>query len=296
VDTVGAPLRLTDALPADDGVARVRSRVGCAAGVPFQVEGRRDVVEAVHYVMADLFADQHSHSPVPAAATLRYDVTDTAVLVDDRRFEVGSAAEAVEMVQWHLNQTVVAQATRTMTGLHAAAATWDGHLVVLPAESGSGKSTTVAGLVRAGWQYVTDEACLIDPETLRVLPYPKPIGLERASWRLFPGVRRPFEPHGTWLVPACSLGTAGVGVPNVPAAVVVPRYDPSGTTRLRRLSAGQVVMELAQSTFAFNEDGARHLRVLARLARQAPGYLLTIADLDEAVELLSCVAVLDETR
>jgi len=262
----------------------------------FQVVGRMDVVDAANHLMADLLADGQESGPVPSRSVLRYEVTDSAVVVDGRRFEVWSAAEAIETIQWHLNQTLVAQATTTMTGLHAAAAAHDGRLIVLPAESGSGKSTTVAGLVRAGWQYITDEACLIDPQTLVVQPYPKPIGLERGSWRLFPEVTRFLEPHGTWLVPATSLGTAGVGEGSVPAAVVTPRYEPGGTTRLHRLSPGELVMELAQSTFSFNEDGGRHLRVLARLARTVPGYVLTIADLDEAVELLGCVAEMDNSR
>ena len=295
---MGAPVSTTRAPAVEDGAGQLRSRVGTAVGMRFQVAGPQAVVEAAHHLMAALFADHDVEASAPAAPAdlLRYDVTESAVVVDGRRFEVWSAAEAVEMIQWHLNQTVVARAARSMTGLHAAAAAHDGRLIVLPAESGSGKSTTVAGLVRAGWQYATDEACVIDPETLRVLPYPKPIGLERGSWRLFPGVPRPIEPHGTWLVPAASLGTAGVCGALVPAAVVTPRYEPGGTTRLHRISPGELVMELAQSTFSFNEDGGRHLRVLARLARRVPGYVLTISDLDEAVELLGCVAAIEETR
>ncbi|HEX5532293.1 MAG TPA: hypothetical protein VFX33_00965 [Actinomycetales bacterium] len=293
---MGAPVRTPRAPAVEDGAAQARSRVGAAVGMRFQVVGPKVVVDAAHDLMADLFADDYVSAPATSADLLRYHVTDSAVIVNGRRFEVCSAAEAVETMQWHLNQTVVAHATRTMTGLHAAAAAQGGRLVVLPAQSGSGKSTTVAGLVRAGWQYVTDEACLIDSETLRVLPYPKPIGLERGSWRLFPGVPRPVEPHGTWLVPAASLGNAGVCEAQVPAAVVTPRYEPGETTRLHRLSPGELVMELAQSTFSFNEDGGRHLRVLARLARRVPGFRLTISDLDEAVELLGCVAAMEGAR
>jgi len=279
------------------GQALASSRIGVAVGVRFQVVGAEDVVRAAHQLMTDLFTDdRYLAEPVSAepADLLVYGVSESAVVVDDRRFDIRSTAEAIETIQWHLNQVVVERCIRTMTGLHAAGAARDGRLVLLPAESGSGKSTTVAGLVRAGWQYLSDEACLIDSATLEVQPYPKPVGLERGSWRLFPDVSRLVEPHGTWLVPSGCLGTGGVCGPMVPAAVVSPRYEPGRKTALRRVSPGELVMDLAQSTFSFNMDGTRHLRVLARLAREIPGYVLTVSSLPEAVELLGAVAAARE--
>ncbi|MGZ4655306.1 hypothetical protein, partial [Oryzihumus sp.] len=74
-----------------------------------------------------------------------------------------------------------------------------------------------------------------------------------------------------------------------PAAVVAPRYRAGAATSLRRMSPGEVVLEMAESAFAFRADPARNLEALAQLARQVPGYRLTISRLDHAVALIDLV-------
>src|SRR5262249_58546343 len=71
-------------------------------------------------------------------------------------------------------------------GIHAGGVALDGTAVALPAAMESGKSTLTAGLVRAGYAYLTDEAVMLDWETSAVIPFPKPISLDPGSWRLFP--------------------------------------------------------------------------------------------------------------
>ena len=87
-------------------------------------------------------------------------------------------------LHWRLNQLAIAS-TSTRVLLHASAVRRTDGVAVFPAESNSGKSTLAAGLVRAGFGYVTDEAVAIDPAQGRVVPFPKPISLDPGSWPLF---------------------------------------------------------------------------------------------------------------
>ena len=48
--------------------------------------------------------------------------------------------------------------------LHAAAAVKDGRVVVVAAERDTGKSTTIAHLVKRGWAFVTDETVSLAPD------------------------------------------------------------------------------------------------------------------------------------
>lgn len=65
--------------------------------------------------------------------------------------------------------------------LHAGAVERDDSIVVVAGPSGRGKSTLTAALVQRGFAYLTDEVVAVDPETLGVLPYPKPFDLDRSS-------------------------------------------------------------------------------------------------------------------
>ena len=58
--------------------------------------------------------------------------------------------------------------------VHAAAAARDGQAVLIAGPSGSGKSSTLVGLVDAGWQAVSEDLCAIDlrDEVPRVWPGP----------------------------------------------------------------------------------------------------------------------------
>ena len=53
----------------------------------------------------------------------------------------------------------VAETSKTRVFIHAGVVGWRGRAIVLPGKTFSGKSTLVAGLVRAGARYYSDELC-----------------------------------------------------------------------------------------------------------------------------------------
>lgn len=190
-------------------------------------------------------------------------------------------AGCLDIIQWHVNQQVIDGIGDRETGIHAACAMRAGHVILLPGESGAGKSTTVAGLARRGWAYVTDETAVISDSTLHVTPYHKPIALDRGAWPLFPD-ETTLRSEDSCLVPAPRLGAA-LGPGGRLTAVVAPTYQPRASARVEALSPAALVMLLAQCTFSFSAAGARHLRTLAVIAREIPGYRLVVGDLEQAV-------------
>jgi hypothetical protein len=195
----------------------------------------------------------------------------------------------LDLLEWYINQQVIEGLHDGVTGIHASAASRAGQLVVMPAMSGSGKSTTVAALVRAGWDYFTDELVLLDHRTLTVSAYPKPIALNTGSWPLFPEATGGLRSEESCLVPASALGGV-VAKPGPVTLVVCPQYTKGAATRLEPLSPADVTMLIAQSTFVFNLNGAANLRATAAVARTAPGYRLIIGDLDDAVAAIDELA------
>ncbi len=188
---------------------------------------------------------------------------------------------------WHLNQSVIESSVDRHVLLHASAAVRCGMTVILPADQESGKTTTVAGLLREGFEYVTDEAVAIRPEDCAIEPFPKSLSLDAGSWSLFPDCR-PTTHTGwmtQWQVPAKALGAgvlAGLAAP--PRIIVFPRYVAGARTALEPVTRGEAVQELARMTFHFRRHPQRNLAVLRRVAARARAARLVIGSLDEAVE------------
>lgn len=225
--------------------------------------------------------------PTPRGrASLRY---DGATLLAD-----ATPPHLVATLLWHVNQEVLARSGDAVL-LHAAAAERDGAAVLLPGRSGSGKTTLVAGLLRAGLRYLTDEAVAVDPDTLAVKPFHKPLSVDPGSFEVLADLRPPADeaPPWTeggpqWHVPAAAFGPDRLAPVASPALVVSPRHEPGAAVTVEALTPGETLLLLADNTFAFAAAPRRNLGALAAVAESAPGYRLVGGDLDECV-----AAVLD---
>jgi hypothetical protein len=244
----------------------------------------------------EIFSDLAYAAPQPD----RYRLLDTGAASLNHRYVLLHGEDliaatswldrALAVLLWHVNQQVVRRSASRHVLVHAAAATTvDGPAVMLPAPAESGKSTTVAGLVQAGFGYLTDEVVAIDPITLAAQPYAKPLSIDRGSWQVLARLR-PWHADrisGQWQVPAGRIRPGAVSGPAPVRLVVAPAYRRGAVTTLQPVSRGQMLLTLADSTFAFREAPERNLRVLARLLAGCDCYRLTVGDLDEAVRLVS---------
>src|SRR5437867_5211182 len=73
-------------------------------------------------------------------------------------------------------QLYVAAGARRRLFVHAGVIGWRGRAIVIPGRSGSGKTSLVAALVRAGATYYSDEFAVFD-EQGRVYPYARPLSI-----------------------------------------------------------------------------------------------------------------------
>lgn len=195
-------------------------------------------------------------------------------------------------VLWHINHQAVTTNSQVLL-LHAACAEQEGRAVILPAPADSGKTTLVAGLVRRGLRYITDEAvalCLHGDR--RVLPYPKPLTIERGSWDVLADLRPAVEEivpgyvAGQWHVSPEAIRRGATGDRAIPRFVVVPRYAADGPTTLTPLKRVEALRLLAESTFNLETFGRRGFETLARLVRDCDCYQLSVADLERACQLV----------
>ena len=218
-----------------------------------------------------------------------------------RRFELRLGSDTVQrvdhagsMLDWLIGD-ITHKCVEQLNGyvaIHAGVVALDGGAVVLPARPDSGKTTTVAGLTRAGFSYLTDEVAVVDVRTGIVDPFPRPLVMEPSSLDVLDGLREDlpeaYEGFRRQLYHAApdDLRPRSVGGPSRINFVVVPRYAEGAVTELVPMTKAETLMALATNSFNFGRLGSVALAALERIARGAPGYRLEIGDLPSAVRLI----------
>lgn len=178
--------------------------------------------------------------------------------------------------------------------IHAAALAGPRGCVVLPGESGRGKTTLAAAAMQLGLTLVSDEAACLTEPLGTVLPHPRPLGLSLHSRRLLGiagcdepddevacapelfGVSAPTDGRPTCVsivLPARASG-AGPALGEIPrsdalATLLSSRLDgPQGASRWSGESAWRYLTELAHTVrvarlrYDRPQDGARALASL----------------------------------
>ncbi|MGH2572272.1 MAG: hypothetical protein ACRDGU_02090 [Actinomycetota bacterium] len=197
---------------------------------------------------------------------------------------------------------ITAQAVERTAHLavHAGAASWKGRTVLLPAPPDSGKTTLTAALTQAGFDFLTDEAALIDAHTSLVHPFPRPLILDEGSVDALPGLRArlpvgrgDFSLQYRYHLTPEDLRPGALGGPSPIRWVLAPRYDSGRPTALEPITSAEGLVLLARNSFNFPRLGSPALGVLERVVRGAECFRLHIGDLEAAVRLVLDVAAGD---
>jgi hypothetical protein len=262
----------------------------------FSVRWNRDPIgDRVDQLLGDFAVDR-----VPPPGSDAYLLLDMGPR-DKSRFRLVRGAEqlmasdffrlALAQLTAHV-QMRMSERTEDFLLVHAGAVvTPDGEGVLLPADTGSGKTTLVTALVRAGFGFLSDDIGVIDPDTRRLYPFPRAISLKEGSLAVFPEFRleddgSPFARHPGFIRaaeirPGAAAGPCDIGF------VVAPRYRAGATTRLTPLSAAETVRELWANGINRAVIGAPVVRILAEVASRAKGYRLVSGELGEAVNAVN---------
>jgi hypothetical protein len=164
--------------------------------------------------------------------------------------------------------------------LHAAAAVRDGRSVIIAADRQTGKTTTVAHLVKRGWQFVTDETVRLRRDDDVVSGFRKPLSIKPGGFDRVDHLRRFAIPDGVGGgVRFVSVGASGGAVSDgAPGALVILLRRPPETGRAtqpiaRSLHPADAVVGLMPHVLDARRYGAVAER-LARLSAQCHSYEL----------------------
>jgi hypothetical protein len=247
---------------------RGRHRVG-----PFAALGHRFVVDSANAELLDTVARVLAPLATREPATERHVVRGA-----DHAVVIGSLMSLV-------NGRAVASVADAAT-VHAAAVERDGYGLVLVGASGSGKSTLAAGLVQAGWGYLTDEVAAIATDSGRLWPYPKPVSLRPESWPLFPAAHEGVQAGEARLVDPRALGEGRLGQPVIVSSVIFPTFSAGASTALTRVSPAETLVRLVGNWYPASTSIPDVFTTLVNVARSAPGWNLVHGDLAGAVTVI----------
>jgi hypothetical protein len=149
---------------------------------------------------------------------------------------VASAGEAIALVPnlIHAIDEAVVRRLLDLRAVHAGTIVWNGHALLLPGSTHSGKSSLVAELLRRGATYFSDEYALIDPDG-RVHPYPRPLLLRSGS------------PEQTPALPAKLNAAAGDASAPV-GWILLLKYSPDTQWQIAPVEQSLALMALLTNT------------------------------------------------
>lgn len=246
-------------------------RLGWAAGVAFTSYGVRVGIRMTDSAILDRVvahlppAWKPAKSPVVStlyslvcggstgnSSVRRFHVLYTGAGRVARTMEVDEVLETLESA---LHYQIAFAAQRRLF-VHAGAVGWRGRAIVIPGPSGSGKSSLVAALVRAGATYFSDEYAVFDTHG-SVHPYAKPLSLRATNG----APRRKLT--------AEALGGLAARGPLPVGLVAVTEYRSGVTWRPRQMSPAEGLLALLGNTVLARVRPAAALDTLKQVVRDA---------------------------
>lgn len=290
-----SPARHSRAAPAANGSSRCEVRVLAFSAY---VHGPAAILR--------LFRELRPRAPswttrCAGAVTATFDVqVDTPRPGSHQLFRDGTLVSVVEppidllsALEAAVNAAAIQALGELYLLVHAGAVAYADRGVLLPAPAGSGKTTLVAALVAAGFQYLSDEVGVFDPRTWQLLPFAKSLSVKRGGARALASVHAELAkdvPHlrsGRELIWYLPPPTAAWPSGPVPLRyIVLPEYVPGARTELVPIGRMPALSRVVQQSYKLQAHGAYGLGGLIEALRTADCYALTVGQLRPAVDQL----------
>lgn len=203
------------------------------------------------------------------------------------------------LMEWQLD-IFLSENVRDYFLLHAGVVAHQGSGIILPAISGSGKSSLTLALLLQGYHYLSDELAVINPHTGELKAFPKPFSLKNLL--LFPSLTYNQD---KWLGPEPEVSTSSTDKPvwyvhaddlkpqitfqtTAPIRYIFfPSYRPDAAPHREPLLAGQAMRQLLDHCVNFPMLGQGGLSLLGRLVAEAQCFSLTVNGPEATTQLIT---------
>lgn len=199
------------------------------------------------------------------------------------------------LFEWGLNWAIA-----TLSGcdivIHSAVVEKNGIALALPGDPGAGKSTLCAMLALSDWRLLSDELTIIDRQTLKVRPIPRPISLKDQSIRL---IKNRF-PDAFLTEPISETRKGDIAYAKPPHSAVLdvdlqaplgmiifPQYQAGSALEVTPISKAYALGQLLDNTFNVGLLGKEGFADAAQAIANAKCFEVTYSSFDELLPWLN---------
>ena len=255
--------------------------------VAVDTEGERSA-EVVEYLFG-LVSRDGGGSPYFRFRLVDGIVPGILLLTDDG----GARLESVrvgELAERLLGQVCFRLADQARDGLlfHSAAVSWEGRGLLLPGQTGRGKTTLAAWLLGRGFRYLTDELVFVADGSDELQALTRPLNLKQTA-RPAMADRIEWEAHESeiWSSAFADLVPIRLLSPLPPASacplsvMIFPHFEAGAACAFERISKAQAGLDLMQCLVNARNLAGHGFPEAARLARRVPAYRLKYGSFEQ---------------
>ncbi|RKY62471.1 MAG: hypothetical protein DRP95_01480 [Candidatus Latescibacterota bacterium] len=179
---------------------------------------------------------------------------------------------------------------------HAGVVAKEGVGVILPAEPGGGKTSLVAAMLERGFEYLSDEFAVLDPGSMKVLPFPKSLCFKEGGIELFPhlkpkGLHVEWDMGGRvgrlWYVDPLDLGSEVSGEAREVEYIVFPERNGLRGSKIEEVPKAKAVLKLAENFLNLDFFGQDALDILVKVVNEAECFRLRAERPQEGARIIS---------
>ena len=236
----------------------------------------------VDFLCADLEcvpnSDVPGQQPVLPRAVCELKVTEDGQFLLQRNGEQLYQGRCQRESAYSLINEIIFQClndNNTGLALHAGAVQVGNQGILLPGNSGSGKSTFAAWLTACGCRYLSDELIVLSEDGTRIRPFTRPLTIRSASAQaLAPYVRfqenEVLSGDSGFMVPHRLLNPDFTPAQPPPALILFPCYRADASARLTELTPGLGCSRLMECYVNARNIPGHGISDLARISRSVP--------------------------
>jgi len=201
-----------------------------------------------------------------------------------------------------MNTSIYNLADKCSSGLlfHAACLGWKGKGIIMPAQSGHGKTTLSAWLLSNGFDYLTDELVYLPLESRQVMCFGRPLNVKYGASEIIDDLLGDNKGDESivagpiaMLVPPHLLRAGNKTTEPEVDMIFFPHYRADTEFSLEKLSAAQTGMALMSCLVNARNLAGDGFPATVGLARKVPAYRMTYPSFEGVLGAIT--GLLDET-